>query len=110
VACEVVAGRGRAPRGGSAFARRFWSISVTMEDSHRMSSKARRKKASSAHAPGSRPVRGAAGDHRAPGRRTSERTPADDAGARRATAAGAFIPRPSIQPRRHSAAGPAQPR
>ncbi|HEV8276756.1 MAG TPA: hypothetical protein VGQ26_13815, partial [Streptosporangiaceae bacterium] len=29
VACEIVAGRGRAPRGGSAFARRFWSISVT---------------------------------------------------------------------------------
>ena len=30
-----------------------------------------------------RPVRGAAGDHRAPGRTASERAPADDAGTRR---------------------------
>ena len=76
VACEIVAGRGRAPRGGSAFDRRLWSISVTMEDSHRMSLKARRKKASSAHAlpPPSRPrSRGRPSGARAHGERARTR-------------------------------------
>jgi len=110
VACEIVAGRGRAPRGGSAFDRRLWSISVTMEDSHRMSLKARRKKASSAHAlpPPSRPrSRGRPSGARAHGERA--RTPPTMT-ARRGDGGWTFILRPSIQPGRHSGAGPAQPR
>jgi hypothetical protein len=96
VAREIVAGRGRAPRGGPASARRFWSIPVTMEDSRRMSSKARRKKASSASAPhglayGPRETIGRPVIRRA-------RVHLPTAPARAATAAGAFIPRPSIQP------------
>jgi hypothetical protein len=51
VACEIVAGRGRAPRDGPGLARRFWSIPVTMEDSRRMSLKARRKEGSSTQTP-----------------------------------------------------------
>src|SRR5262249_21983195 len=62
VAGETLVGRGRAPRGGSAFGRRFWSIELTMEDSHRKSLKARRKVAPSTPASAGPlpPVRGAA--------------------------------------------------
>jgi hypothetical protein len=107
VACEIVAGRGRAPPGGSAFARRFWSIPVTMEDSHRMSLKARRKKASSAHASSRVPRRR--------GRGTAGHTTGESARLPTVPAPGgnggwSIYPTPFNSARRHSAAGRHGPR